>query len=276
MLDQESRTPLRGVRVSLNARLREACDFALPQDWERRATLPCRRIGLDRVISSKPARESQLSIALIVLRIISPGSKRANLTSLQPETAKNTLAEELQLNAIEPREIYEAMDWLLSCQNRIETKLAKKHLAESTLVLDDVSSSYDTRRQSSLIQFGYSRDGKQHRPQIVYGLICNADGCPIAIEVSPGNTAAPTSFTTQVEKIRQRFSMNRVVLVGDRGMITSKLIDENLRGVEGIHWITALRRANIKMLVESETISSSLFDEKTWRKSFRMIIQEND
>ena len=221
-----------------------------------------RRIGLDRVISSKPSRESQLAIALIVLRIISPGSKLANLTSLQPETAKNTLAEELQLNAIEPREIYEAMDWLLSCQNRIETKLAKKHLAESTLVLYDVSSSYYTGRQSSLIKFGYSRDGKQHLPQIVYGLICNADGCPIAIEVFPGNTADPTTFTTQVEKIRQRFNMNRVVLVGDRGMITSKRIDENLRGVEGIHWITALRHANIKMLVEREAISSSLFDEK--------------
>ena len=132
------------------------------------------------------------------------------------------------------------MDWLLSCQNRIETKLAKKPLAESTLVLDDVSSSYDTGSQSSLIQFEYSRDGKEHLLQIVYGLIRNADGCPIAIEVFPGNTAAPTSFTTQVEKIRQRFSRNRVVLVGDRGMITSKRIDENLRGVEGIHWILSL------------------------------------
>ena len=98
------------------------------------------------------------------------------------------------------------MDWLLGCQNRIETKLAKEHLAESTLVLDDVSSSYDTGRQSSLIKFGYSRDGKQHRPQIAYGLIGNADGCPIAMEVFPGNTADPTTFTTQVEKIRQRLS----------------------------------------------------------------------
>lgn len=133
------------------------------------------------------------------------------------------------------------MDWLFKRQTRIENKLAKKHLHEGTLVLYDVSSSYYTGKQSELIKMGYNRDGKPGEPQIVYGLLCAPDGCPIAIEVFPGNTADPTTFTAQVNKVRKRFGLKRVVLVGDRGMITSKRIDEDLRDVEGLDWITALR-----------------------------------
>lgn len=142
-----------------------------------------RKIGLDRLIASKPCREAQLVIATIVLRIIAPGSKLANLTSLHPETAEHSLADELQLEEIETPELYEALDWLLKRQTRIENKLAKKHLEEGTLVLYDVSSSYYTGRQSDLIRMGYSRDGKPGQPQIVYGLLCAPDGCPVAIEV---------------------------------------------------------------------------------------------
>ena len=220
-----------------------------------------RKIGLDRIITSKPCREAQLVIAMIVLRIIAPGSKLANLNGLQPETAEHTLADELQLHDIEKPELYEAMDWLLKRQNRIENKLAKKHLAEGTLVLYDVSSSYYTGRQSDLIRMGYSRDGKPGQPQIVYGLLCAPDGCPVAIEVFSGNTADPTTFTVQVNKLRKRFGITRVVLVGDRGMITSKRIKEDLRDVEGLDWITALRNDSIKKLAEQETIQLSLFDE---------------
>ena len=133
------------------------------------------------------------------------------------------------------------MDWLFKRQTRIENKLAKKHLHEGTLVLYDVSSSYYTGKQSELIKMGYNRDGKPGEPQIVYGLLCAPDGCPIAIEVFPGKTADPTTFTAQVNKVRKRFGLKRVVLVGDRGMITSKRIDEDLRDVEGLDWITALR-----------------------------------
>jgi transposase len=220
------------------------------------------KIGLDRLVASKPCRESRLVTAMIVLRIIAPGSKLANLTSMQPETAQHTLADELQLGDIQTRELYEAMDWLLARQKRIEKKLAKKHLQEGTVVLYDVSSSYYTGRQSALIMMGYSRDGKPGQPQIVYGLLCDPDGCPVAIEVFSGNTADPTTFTAQVNTIRKRYGVSRVVLVGDRGMITSKRIDEDLRDVEGLEWITALRNDSIKKLVEQNAIQLSLFDER--------------
>ena len=221
-----------------------------------------KKIGLDRLVSSKPCREAELVVAMIALRIISPGSKLANLTSLQPETAEHSLGGELQLEDVETAEMYEAMDWLLKRQTRIENKLAKKHLAEGMLVLYDVSSSYYTGRQSELIKMGYSRDGKPGEPQIVYGLLCAPDGCPVAIEVFSGNTADPTTFTAQVNKIRKRFGIRRVVLVGDRGMITSKRIDEDLREAEGLDWITALRNDSIKKLVENRAIQLSLFDEQ--------------
>ena len=221
-----------------------------------------RKIGLDQLIASKPCREAQLVVAMIVLRIIAPGSKLANLTSLQPETAEHSLADELQLEEIETPELYEALDWLLKRQTRIENKLAKKHLEDGTLVLYDVSSSYYTGRQSDLIRMGYSRDGKPGQPQIVYGLLCAPDGCPVAIEVFSGNTADPTTFTAQVKKIRKRFGINRIVFVGDRGMITSKRIKEDLRDEDGLDWITALRNTSIKKLVEQRVIQPSLFDER--------------
>lgn len=221
-----------------------------------------RKIGLDRIIASKPCREAQLVIAMIVLRIIAPGSKLANLAGLQAETAEHTLADELQLQEIDQPELYEAMDWLLKRQTRIENKLAKKHLAEGTLVLYDVSSSYYTGRQSELVKHGHNRDGKRGLPQIVYGLLCAPDGCPVTIEVFSGNTGDPTTFTAQVNKIRQRFGIRRVALVGDRGMITSKRIDEDLREEEGLDWITALRNDSIKKLVQQETVQLSLFDER--------------
>lgn len=220
------------------------------------------KIGLDRLIASKTCREAKLVTAMIVLRIIAPGSKLANLTSMQPETAEHTLADELQLGNIQTPELYAAMDWLLARQKRIENKLAKRHLQEGTLVLYDVSSSYYTGRQSELIKMGYSRDGKAGEPQIVYGLLCASDGCPVAIEVFSGNTADPTTFTAQVNTIRKRFGISRVVLVGDRGMITSKRIEEDLREVEGLDWITALRNDSIKKLVEQKTVQLSLFDER--------------
>ena len=221
-----------------------------------------KKIGLEGLISSKPCREVQLVMAMLVLRIIAPGSKLANLISLHPETAQHSLAGELRLEAIETPEIYKALDWLLRRQTRIENKLAKKHLRDGTLVLYDVSSSYYTGRQSELIEFGYNRDGKLGEPQIVYGLLCAPDGCPVSIEVFSGSTADPTTFTAQVNKLRQRFGIQRVVFVGDRGMITSKRIDKDLRPVEGLDWITALRNDSLQKLVQQRTIQLSLFDER--------------
>jgi transposase len=201
-------------------------------------------------------------MALIVSRVLTPRSKLSTNTALNAETAKHTLAEELGLDEVDVHELYAAMDWLLKRQTRIENKLAKKHLRDGHLVLFDVSSSYCTGRQSSLIRHGYSRDHRQDRPQIVYGLLCDPEGRPIAIEVFPGNTADPPTFTQIVTRVRKRFGINRIVFVGDRGMITSARINEDLRGVEGLDWISALRTEGIRKLREAGAIQMSLFDKQ--------------
>jgi hypothetical protein len=221
-----------------------------------------RNIGLETVISSTPSRERDLITALLVERIIHPASKLATLTGLCVETMQTTLAEELELGAIRPIVIFLSLVWLLQRKSRIERKLAKKHLVDGTLVLYDVSSSYYTGRESSLVKYGYSRDGKKAFPQIVYGVLCNAEGCPVAVEVFAGNTADPNTLGSQIQKLRQRFSLQRVVLVGDRGMITSRRIDEELRDTEGLDWITALRSESIRKLLAQQAIQPSLFDEK--------------
>jgi len=221
-----------------------------------------RAIGLESMIASRPSLERTLIVAMIVARVIDPRSKLATARGLKDETATSSLALELGIELKEDREIYEALDWLVARQTRIETKLAKKHLRDGSLILYDVSSSYYTGTHCTLAEFGHNRDGKNGYPQIVYGLLCNAEGCPVAIEVFEGNTADPKTLPAQVEKIRKRFGIARVVLVGDRGMITSKRIEETLRGVEGLDWITALRADNIKKLVEQGAIQLSVFDEK--------------
>ena len=152
------------------------------------------------------------------------------------------------------------MDWLLERQKRIENKLAKKHLQDGQLVLFDVSSSYYTGSESALRKRGYSRDHRGDRPQIVYGLLCDSEGRPIAIEVFPGNTADPPAFTEIISRVRKRFGINRIVFVGDRGMITTARINEDLRPVEGLDWISALRSDGIRKLMASEAIQLSLFD----------------
>lgn len=221
-----------------------------------------RHIGLENVLGSRPTRERDLIVALIVSRIVQPASKLATARGLREETASTSLASELGLGAIEDRELYDALDWLHTRQHRIETKLAGKHLHDGTLVLYDVSSSYYTGRGGSLVRHGYSRDGRREFPQIVYGLLCNAAGCPIAIEVFAGNTADPNTLASQVQKVRGRFGIRRVVFVGDRGLITSKRIDEEFRGIEGLDWISSLRSDNIRKLVEEGTIAASLFDQR--------------
>lgn len=220
------------------------------------------QIAVDTILASRPSRERALVVALIVARLLAPQSKLATSRGLQEETATTSLALELNLHPLVERELYEALDWLAARQERVETKLAKKHLRDGTLVLYDITSSYYTGHRASLAQFGYSRDGKKGYPQIVYGLLCNADGCPVAIEVFEGNTADPNTLNAQIEKLRRRFGVQRIVLVGDRGMITSRRIDESLRDVEGLDWITALRAESIKKLVSQGLIQQSLFDQR--------------
>lgn len=220
------------------------------------------RIGLDRLLASRRSRQRSLVEAMIVARLIAPGSKLACARGLREETATTSLALELGLGDVADDELYEALDWLGARQGRIERKLADRHLADGTLVLYDVSSSYYTGRRPSLVQFGYSRDGKRGFPQIVYGLLCNAQGCPVAVEVFAGNTADSSTLEAQIAKVRRRFGVQRVVWVGDRGMITSRRIDQSLRGVEGLDWITALRADSIQKLASQGTIQLSLFDQR--------------
>jgi transposase len=219
-----------------------------------------KQLGLEGLLASRPCRERDLIMALVVARVLSPRSKLSTTTALTAETAKHTLAEELELGDVDVHELYAAMDWLVARQTRIENKLAKKHLKDGQLVLFDVSSSYYTGRKSSLIKDGYSRDHRSDRPQIVYGLLCDSEGRPIAIEVFPGNTADPPTFTRIVATARKRFGINRIVFVGDRGMITSARINEDLRDVEGLDWISALRTEGIRKLCKAGTIQMSLFD----------------
>jgi transposase len=221
-----------------------------------------KQLGLENLLASRPCRERDLIMALIVARVLSPRSKLSTNTALNAETAKHTLAEELELHEVDVHQLYAAMDWLVERQTRIENKLAKKHLQDGHLVLFDVSSSYYTGRKSPLIKHGYSRDHRPDRPQIVYGLLCDSEGRPIAIEVFSGNTADPPTFTQIVARARKRFGINRIVFVGDRGMITSARINEDLRGVEGLDWISALRSEGIRKLREAGAIQMSLFDKQ--------------
>jgi len=220
------------------------------------------KLDLERVLASRRSRARDVVVAMIVARILAPSSKLATARCLREETASSSLGLELGLEKVEEGELYAAMDWLLARQTRIETKLARRHLEDGTLVLYDVSSSYYTGHRSELVQFGHSRDGKQGFPQIVYGLLCNAQGCPVAIEVFAGNTVDPKTLASQIAKIRQRFGVHRVVMVGDRGLITKRRIDEELRGVEGLDWITALRADAIQKLASQGRVEPSLFDER--------------
>jgi hypothetical protein len=219
-------------------------------------------LGLDRIIASRRCRERDLIVAMIVARVLFPGSKLACCRGLREETAASSLAFELGLGQVEDREIYESLDWLLKRQNRIEAKLAKLHLREGNPLLYDLSGSYYTGKRSALVLFGHNRDGKRGVPQIVYGLLCDDRGRPVSIEVFPGNTADPNTLSNQIAKVRERFGINRVTFVGDRGMITSKRIEEEFRGIEGLDWISALRSEAIRKLATQGSIQDSLFDER--------------
>jgi transposase len=219
-----------------------------------------RAIGLDRLLG--PAdRCRDLITAMIVSRLIAPTSKLATARALDPATAASSLGEVLSLGAVEEDELYEALDWLVERQSSIEASLARKHLKDGVLVLYDVSSSYVEGSCCSLARYGYSRDGKRGKLQIVYGLLCAANGCPVAVEVFDGNTADPMTLAAQITKIKERFGLTRVVLVGDRGMIAQSRIDEELKPA-ALDWITALRSSAIRNLLDAGAFQLDLFDER--------------
>jgi len=221
------------------------------------------KLGLPRLLGSKACPERDLCMAMIAARILFPGSKLAASRALGTQTLNSTLARECGIQE-DPHEndLYAAMDWLLPRQNRIEKALASRHLDEGSLVLYDLSSSYFEGKQCPLAKLGHNRDGKKGKLQIEYGLLCNGAGTPVAIEIFEGDTADPATLGSQILKLRERFGLRRLVLVGDRGMITQARIDEELRGVEGLDWITALRSSQIAALARNGLIQQSLFDEK--------------
>ena len=216
-----------------------------------------RRLKLPALIDPRPSPKRDRVLAMIVQRLLYPASKLAT-TRLWHTT---TLAEELSLEDTDEDDLYEAMDWLLERQDRIERKLAKRHLAEGDPVLYDVSSSYYEGQTCPLMQFGHNRDGKRDRPIVVYGVLADSMGRPLAVEAYAGNTGDPTTVGDQVEKIRGRFGLERVVLVGDRGLLTETQIN-HLKRHPGLGWVSALRHHQIRRLVESEAVQLSLFDER--------------
>jgi hypothetical protein len=235
---------------------------ALPHGHAAAVLGTIRAIGLDGLLG-KPSdkRLVPLAIALIGSRLVSPASKLATARELAADTAGSSLGRLLELGAVDEVELYRALDWLGARQGAIETALARRHLQDGALVLYDVSSSWLEGRCCELARFGYSRDGKKGKLQIVYGLLCAADGCPVAVEVFEGNTADPMTLSTQIDKLKERFGLSRVVLVGDRGMITSARIRDELKPA-GLDWITALRAPQIRALLDTGAFQLSLFDQR--------------
>jgi transposase len=221
-----------------------------------------RKLGLERLISSRAGRERDLVVAMIVSRILEPVSKLAMARRLDPFTGTSSLGKVLGVGTVSSDELYEALDWLQRRQGRMEKKLAERHLREGTLLLYDVTSTYFEGRSCPLAALGNSRDDKKDKLQITLGLLCTADGCPVAVEVFRGNTADPTTLGSAIQKVRERFGLRRVVFVGDRGLLTDARIEEELRPREGMDWITALRAAAIQALVRDEVLQLSLFDEQ--------------
>lgn len=220
-----------------------------------------RQIGLDKIIAARGSPKRDAVLAMIAQRILDPAPKLATARALHADTAQNSLGECLDLGDIDEDDLYEAMDWLLTQQRKIEQSLAKKHLEDGALVLYDLTSTYLEGRTCPLAKHGYSRDDKPGKLQIEFGLLCNADGCPVAVEVFEGNVADPMTVRSQVEKLRERFSLRRIVMVGDRGMLTEARIREDLRPFD-VDWVTSLRAPAIRSLVNQGALQLSLFDER--------------
>ena len=221
-----------------------------------------KQLGLHSLIARPASRERDLVVAMIVARVVDARSKLATARGLHPESAVSSLGHLLQLQSVHENDLYAAMDWLLARQHHLEQRLAKRHLHDNTLLLYDLTSTFFEGHTCSLARRGHSRDGKRGTLQIVFGLLCTADGCPIAVEVFEGSTSDPKTVAAQVDKIRNRFGLQRVVLVGDRGMLTGARIREDLQGIDGLRWITTLRAPTIRKLIKAGEVAQTMFDER--------------
>lgn len=246
---------LRGEPL-VSAREAFAVERTVPHGHVEAVLGTIKRLGLDSIIYSKRCRERDLVVAMITERLIRPCSKLAT-TRFWHTT---TLADELNVSDADEDDLYDAMDWLLARQAQIEKKLAARHLLEGSVVLYDVTSSYYEGRTCPLARFGHNRDRKKGKLIIVYGLLTDEAGRPVAVEVYPGNTGDPSTVPDQVDKLRKRFGLCHIVLVGDRGMLTQTQIDK-LKDYPGLGWISALRSGSIRKLVNEGNLQMSLFDE---------------
>jgi transposase len=228
-----------------------------PHGHVQAVALAMQRLGLASVIASKPCRERDLVLAMVASRIVEPATKLATTRSWHT----TTLAEEFGVTEANEDDLYAAMDWLLAHQDTIQKKLASRHLREGGLVLYDLSSSYFEGTTCPLAKRGYSRDGKPGTLQVNYGLLTDPRGCPVAVSVHEGNTSDSRTFMPAVQKLRDDFGIERMVMVGDRGMVSQKAIEE-MREMDGIGWITALKSASIRALVEQGHLQMDLFDER--------------
>lgn len=221
-----------------------------------------RACGAEQWFASAPAALRSVVMALLVTRVVSPASKLATHRMLRDETATHSVSRLLKLGDVELEQVYAALDWLGEAQEGIEKRLARQHLSGSTLVLYDLTSTWVTGRCCELAAHGYSRDGKRDDPQIVFGLVCTREGCPVAVEVFAGNTADPATVASQVNKLKNRYGIEKLAWVGDRGMLTQARIDTVLRPA-GLDWVSSLRAPQMAALArEKGPFQPSLFDER--------------
>ncbi len=254
------RRVLKGAAVAVPERL--TIERSLPHGHVAAVLGMARKLGLERLVPRRPERLAKLALALIVARVLEPAAKLATARQLSAASAAHSLGAVLGLGAVDEDELYRALDLLGEAQPKIEAALARRHLRNGCLVLYDLTSSWLEGRCCELARFGYSRDGRRDKLQIVFGLLCAADGCPIAVQVFEGDTADPSTLAAQIDKLKQRFGLRRVVLVGDRGMITSARIEQDLKPA-GLDWITALRAPAIQALAaENGPLQPSLFDQR--------------
>ena len=249
----------------------QALEGSLPESFEVTQSLPfgnvhavlqtIENLNIPSMLTSEPGRERSLLVAMIASRILFPQSKLATARALDPQTAHCALGPELQLGKVNEDELYQALKSLLQRQHAVEQELAKQHLSEGSVVLYDLTSTYYEGKCCPIAKFGYNRDRKRGKRQINFGLLTNQEGIPIACEVYPGNTADPTTVSSQIKTLRERFNFKKMVLVGDRGMLTQTKIDEEIRPHGDLSWISALDSDGLRALVEAGTIEPELFDD---------------
>ena len=258
------RLSLKGAKVVSQEELPELCTVvrSLPHGHVACVLGTINKLGIPQLIDSKKTRSRDLAVAMIVARIINPTSKLGTVRGIRAETANSSLGELLGLSHGDRNEYYEALDWLLSKQIDIENALASRHLQNGSLILYDLTSTYVEGTECSLAAYGYSRDKKKGKLQIVFGILCNQEGCPIAVEVFEGNRLDRQTLAQQISKVQKRFAISQVVWVGDRGTITNANILDELKAKDGLDWITALTKSQIRKLAEVDQIQLGLFDEQ--------------